>query len=160
MTYRYHRSKEMAECVSEVLKSNFQAYQKNDHQLFLHWRKIVGEEFAHLIFPQKLSRGKGAETCLVLGTQSNATSVMVQHLSVQLLDTINGYFGFKFVDRIQFEPYKKVAMPQPYRKPFHPLPSMTMSPTIQESLERLETGPLRDVLTRLGTTLHRRSKNS
>ena len=160
MTYRYHRSKEMAECVSEVLKGKFQSHLKQDQQLFLHWRKIVGEEYANLAVPQKISRGKGGQACLILGVKTSASSVMLNHVSVQLIETINGYFGYKVIDRLQFEPYRKVPMPVPYRKPALPLPSMRLTDDIKASLHQLEDGPLKDVLKRLGKTLETRTRKS
>lgn len=156
MSYKYHRSKAVIDCVSDVLKASFQNHQKQDQQLFLHWRKIVGDDFATMASPQKLSRGKGALNCLILGTQTGASTVMLQHLSTQLIETINGYFGYKYVDRLQFEPAKRVDLPKPYKRPALPLPRVEFL-KVKDTLDQVHDSDLKDVLCRLGKTLDKRS---
>lgn len=159
MTNRYHRLKAMEECVSDALKSSFQSHQKQDQQLFLHWRKIVGDEFAKMATPQKISRGKGAQSCLILGTKTGASTLMMQHLSVQLIETINGYFGYKYLDRVQFEPARSVDLPKPYKREKFPLPKVDLS-DVKEALDHVCDDDLKSVLSRMGETLHIRSKES
>jgi hypothetical protein len=127
-----------------------------DVQIMDHWPVIVGRQLATLTMPERLVRRSEQETVLVVRVDG-AMALEIQHLSPQILDRINQYYGPATVTRLQI-----IQGPLPHA--FHgvyPRPAELRPLTQQadEALADFPRGSLRDALARLGgRIMHRASK--
>ncbi len=128
-----------------------------DVQIMDHWPVIVGRQLATMTMPERLVRRSENETVLVVRVDG-AMALEIQHLSPQILDRINQYYGPATVTRMQI-------IQGPLPRSFHgvyPRPS-ELRPLTQRAdaaLEDFPRGNLRDALARLGgRILHRAAKS-
>lgn len=72
-----------------------------ESRIILDWEKIMGGPLSLQTHPQKISfsKGKRGEGTLVLLVTS-AIAPEIMHLSPQIIERINGYFGYKAVQKI------------------------------------------------------------
>ena len=86
------------------------------------WPAIVGAYLAERCAPEKLRwpRGKGTEATLELRIES-AAAPEIQHLSPQITERINGYFGFSAVAQLKFIHAPLRPQTEPRKPPARPL---------------------------------------
>lgn len=122
------------------------------------WSAIVGETLAGQCAPQRLVRGPGgAGGTLHLGV-SGPLALELQHLEPQLLERINGFFGFRAVARLSLH---QVAPPPPKKPaPPRPQPTRQQAKALDARLRAIDDPTLRAALGRLGTSVLARSPNS
>ncbi|HEX2580973.1 MAG TPA: DciA family protein [Dongiaceae bacterium] len=113
--------------------------------LLAHWKDIVGPEDAGQIMPLSLRfpTGKQADGTLSVRCTS-ALAVELQHRTGQLIERVNGYFGYRAVTRLRIE-HGRVSSRRPLRlSPLTPAEERTalagfdgLSPnSLVESLKR------------------------
>ena len=75
-----------------------------DGTVVAEWVAIVGERLAAQTVPERIvfPPRKHSEGTLKLRVGSSSLAVELQHFQPQLIERINGYFGFPAVSRIQF----------------------------------------------------------
>ncbi len=122
------------------------------------WSGIVGAELATRCRPGKLAFARAAERregTLTLRVEA-PFATEVQHLAPQIMERINGYFGYRAVARLRL---KQVAYnPQPATlgpatQPAKPEPAPEITPELAARLESVEDPELRAALGRLGRAL-------
>lgn len=69
-------------------------------EIITRWRGIVGPLLAAHSLPEKLSFPKGQDSGTLYVYADSAFALELQHLSPQVTERINGYFGFPAVSRI------------------------------------------------------------
>ena len=125
------------------------------------WASIVGRDIAARCVPRKLDRPRpsqrrgahAAEGTLTLRVEAGF-ALEVQHLEPQLLERINGYFGFRAVTRLRLLQGPAPA-PTPESAPAAPVRPEAMT-ALHARLEDVEDTELRGALDRLGQALLRR----
>lgn len=119
------------------------------------WPEIVGTELAQRCRPGKLTFARGAERrngTLTLRVEA-PFATEVQHMAPQIMERINGYFGYGAIARLRLQqvPYR------PGSKPEQPGPAPASgaetSPELAARLEAVEDPELRAALGRLGRAL-------
>jgi len=121
------------------------------------WRGIVGAELAARCRPGKLAFARAAERregTLTLRVEA-PFATEVQHLAPQIMERINGYFGYRAVARLRL---KQVAYsPGPDSKSDRTAPAHAevpeITPELAARLEAVEDPELRAALGRLGRAL-------
>ncbi len=122
------------------------------------WPGIVGAELATRCRPGKLAFARATERregTLTLRVEA-PFATEVQHLAPQIMERINGYFGYRAVARLRL---KQVAYnPQPAIlgpaiQPTKPEPAPEITPELAARLETVEDPELRAALGRLGQAL-------
>lgn len=127
-----------------------------DVQIMDHWPVIVGKQLANMTMPERLVRRSEHEVVLIVRVDG-AMALEIQHLSPQILDRINQYYGPGTVTRLQI-----IQGPLPQR--FHgAYPRQEELRPLTEradaALEDFPHGDLRKALARLGgRILHREEK--
>jgi hypothetical protein len=121
------------------------------------WTGIVGSELAAHCRPGKLAFARGAERregTLTLRVEA-PFATEVQHLAPQIMERINGYFGYRAVGRLLLRqvpysprPATEQAAPQPQSGP-----QPEIAPDLARRLESVEDPELRAALGRLGRAL-------
>ena len=117
-------------------------------QLLAEWRAVVGDELAGETLPIKLSFPAGGRKNGVLKLRvSSAAALSVQHREPQILERINGFFGYGAVARLALV---QGPLPDRGRRPPGPRPltpeeaaglasqvSQVSDPGLKSALERL-----------------------
>lgn len=123
--------------------------------IFTDWPRIVGPGLAARCTPLRVDfpRGRGRHGTLVLGAGA-AAALELQHLAPQILERINGFFGFPAVTRLRL---RHVTLPLPPRPPAPPPP---LAADARDRLERtvatVDRPGLRAALLDLGEAVLRR----
>ena len=67
------------------------------------WAAIVGAHLARHTVPEKIVHAEGGreEGTLHLRVDSGALAIELQHLEPQLIERVNGYFGYRAVGRVK-----------------------------------------------------------
>jgi hypothetical protein len=120
------------------------------------WTAIVGPELARLTRPEALLSGRGARAgangagkALRLRV-SGAAALEVQHMSGQLVERVNAYFGHKMIDDIRL--VQGVIATRPAPKPI-PAPDPETVTRVAERAASVKDPELRAALTRLGARI-------
>ncbi len=120
------------------------------------WAGIVGQEVAAHCLPRKLDRprrGKEGSGTLTLRVDTGF-ALEIQHMEPQLLERINGYFGFRAVERLRL-----LQAPGPPPAP-EPPPEAPIPPEAESALRARLGGvgdeDLKSALDRLGRALLQR----
>ena len=122
--------------------------------LIVDWPSIVGEEKATTCQPEKLIFPGGQRNNGTLHLRVTSTMALeLQHDSPQLIDRINGYFGYAAVKSIRLiqTPLKQAkiqAKPRPHRTP-----ELGEIRALKDRLEGIGDAELRQTLQRLGTAI-------
>jgi hypothetical protein len=122
--------------------------------LISEWPDIVGVEVARhclprkLAFPRRDSRRDGVLTLRV----EPGWALELQHLAPQLIERVNGYFGYPAVAQLRFQQGPVRGVPKPERKAPRPL-----SPDEERALEgrtgKVANPRLAEALIRLGRNI-------
>jgi hypothetical protein len=117
------------------------------------WGDIVGPELAALTAPEKLQQRRGDLAGAVLHVRvGGAAAVELQHMAPMVIERINGFYGYRAVDRL-----KLVQGPLPKPEKRRAVTSRPLSRTESEALKGDTVGTksanLRDALDRLGTSV-------
>lgn len=83
--------------ISSLLKNKCNDYLYKD--IFLHWEKVVGNEFAKISIPYKTMSSNGKKI-LVLKVQ-NGYGIEMQHESHKILNFIHKFYGDKLFSQIK-----------------------------------------------------------
>ncbi len=76
------------------------------------WPAIVGEHLARHTMPEKIAFARGARTAGVLHVVTeSAFAPELQHLEPQVIERINGYFGYYAVGRLRIQHGRVVRAP-------------------------------------------------
>lgn len=123
------------------------------------WSAIVGERLAADTLPVKLAfpRGERRDGTLHIKV-AGALALELQHLSPQLLERINGYLGYRGVERIRIE---RGPLPRA-RRLAEPTAPAFLAPEAEAELaarvDGIDDAALRDSLARLGRAIGRPRK--
>jgi hypothetical protein len=115
------------------------------------WAAIVGERLAAHTVPERIvfPPRKHSDGTLKLRVGSSGLAVELQHVQPQLIDRINGYFGFPAVSRIQL-----LHGPVPTRRPRARVNLRPLTPTqedrIANALAAIDDPDLAQALESLG----------
>jgi hypothetical protein len=137
------------------------------------WPAIVGEHLAHHTMPEKIAFARGARSAgtLHIVTES-AFAPELQHLEPQVLERINGYFGYFAVARLRIQHGRVVRAPIDAARPGSRITRQSSSQksapsrydgtdgsahhTVRQATAAVEDEALRAALDRLGTAVRGR----
>lgn len=104
--------------------------------LMADWADVVGPALAAVSAPRRFSAGTLTLNC------AGPAAMELQHLSVQLVERINGHLGQPLVQRLRLVQHAPNPRPVVPPRPPHAVPVRVV--------DGLPAGPLRDALQRLG----------
>ena len=117
------------------------------------WAAIVGETIAERSLPQRLCFTGGERRDGTLHVRvSGALALELQHLEPQILERINGYFGYRAVGRLRIH-QGPVPDPRPAHRPSPAPPSPATEAEIASLVSAVEDDSLRQALQGLGRSL-------
>lgn len=119
------------------------------------WPEIVGQALAESSIPERLVKARGADSATLVVRVRPAAALELQHSLPQVIERVNGYFGFRAVDRLRLVQGPVVAR----RRRVLPTPPV-LSPAAEQALETtlapLANSPLYDSLAQLGRAVRSR----
>jgi hypothetical protein len=122
-------------------------------QLITEWASVVGSEWAGKVAPERLSFPRGERRDGTLRVRVAAGfAPEVQHRAPQLLERINGFFGYGAVARlalVQGPPLRQAASRAPAPRPMAPAERAALD----ARLAAIGDPALRDALRRLGAAV-------
>ncbi len=124
--------------------------------ILAHWPEIIGADLAEysspekLSFPRKAGDGAGAQGGATLTVRVDGpVALEIRHLEPQILERINGYYGYNAVLRLKIVQGPLPARPRARRKLIRPLRPDERA-LLARSLEPIGEAALRSSLERLG----------
>lgn len=119
-------------------------------KLITDWPAIVGDVLARETVPQKLVFPRGSKSDAVLHLRvASGFALELQHIAPQIIDRINGFFGYRAVADLR---YAQGPIP-PQRRPRRVTPprlSDIDEAKLQRALGDIDDSGLQDALLRLG----------
>ncbi len=117
------------------------------------WAAVVGETIAERSLPLRLSFTGGERRDGTLHVRvSGALALELQHLEPQILERINGYFGYRAVGRLRIHQGPVPSQPEARRPPAS-VPSAEAEAEIASQVSAVEDEALREALRGLGRGL-------
>jgi len=120
------------------------------------WPEIVGAALAETSLPERLVRSRGTDSATLVVRVRPAAALELQHWMPQVIERLNGYFGFRAVGRIRLV-QGPVAPRRRRARPPAPVPSPEAAAAVEKRLAPLADSPLHDALLRLGRAIRARS---
>lgn len=122
------------------------------------WPAIVGTEIAARCLPKKLALarpGRRAEGVLTLRVEAGY-GIELQHLAPLVLERVNGYFGYRAIDRLRLQqgPIRPAPGGGPPPRPL----GAAEEAELQRRLSGISDEALRGALERLGRALQGRAR--
>jgi hypothetical protein len=118
------------------------------------WPAIVGSALAGQTLPLSVRFPKGERTggVLEIKVAASAFSTQLQHLAPLVIERVNGYFGWKAVDRIKLRhgPLPRLGEKKPPKKQ-HATPTDPV--VLPDALESIDNPELKAALQRLASHL-------
>ena len=125
--------------------------------ILAHWPAIVGDRLAEFSSPEKLSHphapggaDSGAPEGGILTIRVDGPAGLeIRHLEPQILERINGFYGYRAVARLKLMQAPLVRKPAKPKRRFVPLDAPGRA-ALAQSLESIEEPGLKQALARLG----------
>ena len=145
-------SRTLAETLRGLTKSLCARQGFAQAEVVTRWRDIVGPALADHCLPERLTfpQGEGPGTLHVVA--GSAFALELQHLSPQLIERINGYFGFPAVARLAIRQAPVALVKRRRNAPSPPLNAAEKA-ALGELLGAVESEDLKTALARLGTAV-------
>jgi hypothetical protein len=120
------------------------------------WASIVGPLLSGRCQPVRVDfpRGRAKGGTLELHARGGA-ALELQHLAPQLIERVNGYFGFAAVRRIRLVQTSPQAASRPVARPSRPPLAAEDEEALREQVGLLADEPLGRALLELGRLMHR-----
>lgn len=123
------------------------------------WDEIAGEAFADSTRPEKITWPRrdysgpdgGYEPGVLTIACEGARALFLTHAQGELISRINGFFGFPAIRQIRIV-QKPVAAPPPRSRRIPPLKGAAAQ-KLDDMVDGVEDGPLKEALKRLGTAV-------
>lgn len=140
---RSNRSRQVSELLPAVGGAAFRRFGFVQSSIVTRWPEIVGEKLAAASAPEsiKFPVGKKQDGTLTLVARS-AHAVMIQHVTPEIMERVNLFFGYPAVAKVAIRQGDVVARPKPRAVPEpRPVPA-----ELGNSLKTIEDPELKAVL--------------
>ncbi|MCI0431159.1 MAG: DciA family protein [Rhodospirillales bacterium] len=150
---RTHAMLSLAVTLPKVTRRTLGRHGLAEGGLVTDWAAIVGSTIAERSLPLRLSFTGGERREGTLHVRvSGALALELQHLEPQVLERINGYFGYRAVGRLRIHQGPVPGLPAPRRSPAA-APTAEAEAEIGILLSSVEDPDLREALRGLGRSL-------
>ena len=153
MTIPRRKFRTISASVEKIIKPIFGKRGFGEAAILTDWPHVVGATLARHTVPEQISfpRSVRADGTLKIKIDSSALALELQHLTPQLIDKINTYFGYGAVGRIQIV-QGPVPDQQPPDKGRAPIPEDTQR-ELDQRLAFVSDPDLKAALSALGSQL-------
>jgi len=139
------RARSVAEMLPDVGRASFRKFGFVQHAVVSRWSEIVGPRYADVSAPESIRfpAGKRGDGTLTLSV-SSAHAPMLQHVTPEIIDRVNRFFGYPAVARVAIRQGKAVRPARPPRPA--PAPPVPVPVELGDSLRAVADPELRAVL--------------
>lgn len=116
---RIRRMRAVGDLIGAVGDPSFRRFGFIQSSIVSRWAEIVGERYARASSPESIRFPGGKKTAGVLTLLvDGAHAPLIQHLTPEIVERVNRFFGYRAIDRIVFRqgrppgPARKVERPQ------------------------------------------------
>ena len=98
-----HRNKKLKAISAETERITSPIRKKRgltEAALISDWPKIIGNRLAQECLPLRISSGAGANNGTLYIQVSGVLALELQHMQTQVIERINGYFGYQAISRV------------------------------------------------------------
>mgnify|MGYP001194764271 FL=1 len=154
LTSRKNKTEGLSTVLSRITNPLFGKRGLADGAIATEWAQIVGPMIALHSQPERLSfKNRERHSGLLhLRVDHSAMATELQHLETQLLERINGYFGYKAVAKMRFIHGPLAETPIQYKSP-PTAPTPKQNSDVADTVNCIEDPELRDSLNRLGNAI-------
>jgi hypothetical protein len=150
---RYRGPRKIAELLPAIAGQAIRRYGFAEARLLTHWRALLGETLGARTVPVRLRFPFGERQGGVLVIRaSGPVALEVQHLAPQLIERLNGFFGYPAVVALRIE-----QGPVPHATPLSRGPEPALDAD-DPALKAVSDEALRQALARLKANLRTRRK--
>ncbi|MEH6791564.1 DUF721 domain-containing protein [Parasphingorhabdus sp.] len=147
-------AKNISDLVPEIGRAAFRRYGFIQSSVVSRWPEIVGERYAAVSLPESIRFPRGEKEGGTLHlVVSGAFATMMQHISPDIIERVNRFFGYGAVSQIRFR--QGVVTPRKDREKRVPLPASLKPAPIQlgENLRDIGDAELNRVLESLASAV-------
>ena len=158
---RRNRTELLAKSVGRLTKPVFGRRGMAEGTIARDWAAIVGDAIAKHSQPDRISYPNRERTggLLHLRVDNSAMATQLQHLEPQLVERINGHFGYRAVARLRYIHGPLPTQAARVKKPVPP-PTPEQARRLADTLGSVDDPDLRAALERLGRAMARRGGDS
>lgn len=153
------RAKTVATVAERLTRPLFAKRGFADGAVLTEWPRIVGDTIAGFSMPERIGFPPGKRTggTLHLRVAPGGFAVELQHLEHQLIERINGYFGYHAVARVKIV---QAPLPEPAPPPPPPLPELAPDEerAVAQATAPVDDPDLKERLESLGRAIRSREK--
>jgi hypothetical protein len=117
MTSRRQGLRAIASELPEVTRSALARRGFAAARVIADWPAIVGPALADASLPERLVRGRSADSATLVVRVRPGAALELQHWMPQLIERLNGYFGFRAVGQIRMIQGPVAPRPRRERRP-------------------------------------------
>jgi len=137
----------------KIIKPVFKSRGLMEGRIMTHWVQIMGEKFAKLSLPEKITFPRGKKTDGVLHLRVTSSGALLLHYAQDLiLEQVNTFFGYKALSKLHMTHDLSPSV----ETVSSPLPA-PLSPEEKEWIsaqtKSIADGELKDCLTKLGESV-------
>jgi hypothetical protein len=149
-------SRQLNQVVQGITSKVYGKYGFLNGTIIKDWEKIVGSEYVHSIYPEKItfSAGKRNHGTLIVKASSHSTALIFQHIHSYIIDRINMYYGYRAIDKIKVIVGKIDINLQNTEKPKEIDISEEKEKSIETLIGNIDNQDLKDSLKRLGRVIY------
>lgn len=142
--------------VAQLTRDLFRKRGFAEGHILANWPDIIGEDMAEfsaperLVYPRRVREGRGPSGAATLEIRVDGPIALeIKHLEPQIIERINGYYGYSAVSRLKLTQGPLPVKPRPRRRAIRALAPEEHA-ALNESLEPIAEPELKDALQRLG----------
>ncbi|MBA3813845.1 MAG: DUF721 domain-containing protein [Alphaproteobacteria bacterium] len=138
-----------------IVKPVFKARGLMEGKIITHWAQIVGDRFANLALPERITfpKGKKGEGTLYLSVTSSS-SLFIHYSQGVILEHVNTFFGYKAISKLQMNHGFTPPMVEP-EKTIPPL-AQEEKEWLAQQMQGVSDPDLKGYLEKLGEAICRR----
>lgn len=136
----------------KIVKPVFKTRGLMEGKILTHWSHIVGEKFASLALPEKITFPKGQRSGGTLHLMvTSSGSLLLQSISDLILERVNTFFGYKAVSKL-YMTHGLTPLQKSFAKEQPSLPQEEKD-NIEDQTQHICDEELKKCLVNLGTSL-------
>lgn len=155
--------------LGRITREAFKRYGFSEGHILHRWPEIVGTDLAGVTAPERLVRSRAQNKTVTGGSSGNGTggtlvvrvdgpvAVEIKHLEPQIVERINGYYGYPAVRRLKLVQGPLPPAPARRLKSFRPLKPEEEA-SLADELSPISEPELQGALARLGRRVIARRK--
>ena len=87
--------------VKGILKKNGYNYS----EIINRWNSLVGKDISNFCYPKSIKMSQANKNGILILSVERGNEINIEYSKKEIMDKINGYFGYKLIDQIRLQTY-------------------------------------------------------